>query len=493
MTGTRDLFSAGSLVHSRYRIQAVLGTGGVATVYRATDEPLGRDVALKVIPHGQSGSAELRRVEDEVRLIAGFNHPALVTLFDVVAADDGASSTLVMQLIEGEDLSARIARSPLAPDEAAGIGIAVAGALAFVHEAGVIHRDVKPANILLPATRTPAAMLADFGIARLIDSAGITATGSIIGTASYLSPEQARGAALDGSTDVYSLGLVLLEALTGTRAFPGTAVESVAARITADPAIPDNLGREWAALLRRMVDRDPAARPSARQVEDGLSGRGAPAKTKLLPSAQAATERLVPLGPTEPLSATEPLRSTEPLTASVTPPRFGATAAGRRRWIAVALGVVAVAAVAVALSLSLTGQGGSPAAPGASAPQTEEPLPTTDAAPLDYPVVDGDLGDDLGALQDAVGAVSDDAVARTLGEQVLSVSQASADGDYEGARSGLDALAAAVDDAGLTAGDRDAITRAADDVRSRLDALIREADKPGKDKPGKGDPGPGKP
>ena len=493
MTGTRDLFSAGSLVHSRYRIHSVVGTGGVATVYRATDEQLGREVALKVIPRGEPGSAELRRVEDEVRLIAGFNHPALVTLFDVVAADD-ASSTLVMQFVDGEDLSARITRSALDSAAVAELGIAVAGALAFVHQAGVIHRDVKPANILLPATGMPAAMLADFGIARLIDSASITATGSIIGTASYLSPEQARGGALDGSTDIYSLGLVLLEALTGTRAFPGTAVESVAARMASDPPIPDGIGHEWTALLRRMLDRTPAERPGATEVEKALSRFGAATPTKLLPAADAATERLAPAAVTERLA---PAVATEHL-APVAPTPTTAAPAPRRRKALVAvlvLAAIAALAVAVAVPMTLAGQGDSPA-PSSPESSTSQPTVPTTAAELpaiEYPAVDGELGAALVALQQAVGAVDDDDVARSLGEKVLAVTQSAAGADYEGGRTGLDALTAAVNDAELSASDRDAITRAAEDVRKQLDSVIREADKPGKDKPGEDKPGNDKP
>lgn len=478
-------------MHSRYRILSVVGTGGVATVYRATDEQLGRDVALKVIPHGAVGSAELHRVEDEVRLIANLSHPALVTLFDVVADDAQSTSTLIMQFVDGEDLSARLATGALEPRTVARIGAAVAGALAFVHEAGVIHRDVKPANILLPSTGPQPALLADFGIARLVDSAGITATGTIIGTASYLSPEQARGLALDGSTDVYSLGLVLLEALTGRRAFPGSAVEAIAARMTSDPQIPSELGAAWTGLLSRMLDREPAGRPGAAEVEALLGELDAPTATLVLPVSDAATERLVTEAPTQVLApsaeaptqvlAPSPAASTRVLTHSVTPP--SPTRTSRRSWMILAALIVALLTVVTVFALVNRGGGAvtPPSTPDA-AQTSATATPTPTATPISYPAVEGQLGERLAELQSAVS------VSRELGEKVLSITEASAAGDYETARAELDTLAEQVDAASLSADERDAISDAAEDVRRTLDDLIKQDDKPGKDNPGKDKP-----
>ncbi len=490
MTGSHDRLAAGSLVQSRYRIIETVGVGGVAAVYRATDEQLGRDVALKVIPHGAVGSAELRRVEDEVRLLAGFNHPALVTLYDVESEDGKDSSTLVMQFVEGEDLSARIARGALPPSEVTEIGATVAGALAFVHSSNVIHRDVKPANILLPSNGPQPALLADFGIARLIDSAGVTATGTIIGTASYLSPEQARGAELTSSTDVYSLGLVLLEALTATRAFPGSVVESVAARLGADPTIPSDLGAAWVGLLGRMVDSDPGVRPTAAEVAAELAAMDTPAATLVLPAADVVTERLVPDAATErlvPQAATERLLPAATVAVPVATTALPPASASRppRRGLIVIAVLAALLAIAAVL-FAVTRQSADSVATTPSEPS--QPAETSSAAPLppvSYPSVDGDLGEALSTLQEAVGAIDDEDVAHALGLQVLAATEAAAAGDLESSRSALDALAQAVDDAELSAADRQAITDASEAVRKQLDELIREADKPGNGKPDK--------
>src|SRR5690606_25681043 len=157
-----------------------------------------------------------------------------------------------------------------------------------------IHRDIKPANILLPdadaARPGQHAKLADFGIARIVDGARLTATGKVLGTATYFSPEQALGEPLTPASDVYSLGLVLLESLTGERAFAGTAVESMTARLARDPEVPAELGDSWAGLLRGMTQRMPEARPTARDVSGALARLAdETARTRPLQSADAAT------------------------------------------------------------------------------------------------------------------------------------------------------------------------------------------------------------
>ncbi len=260
----------GTLLAGRYRVEALIGRGGMATVYRASDEALGRTVALKVFNASLADAEDLRRQDEEIRLIARLSHFALVTLFDAVAdtADGGTGqSFIVMQYVHGTDLRQRLLRGFLDPRTVAMMGADLAEALAYVHSQGVVHRDVKPANILLPDRENeatgPQAMLADFGIARIVDGARLTAAGSVLGTANYLSPEQAIGAALSPATDVYSLGLVLLECLTGERCFPGSALESVSARLASDPEIPLHFGRAWHELLRAMTVRDPAERIDA--------------------------------------------------------------------------------------------------------------------------------------------------------------------------------------------------------------------------------------
>jgi eukaryotic-like serine/threonine-protein kinase len=468
-----SIIAPGTLLHDRYRVVSVIGSGGVATVYRATDEQLGRDVALKVIQHPAVAGAELQRIEDEVRLIAGLNHPALVTLFDVVS--DESSSTLVMQLVEGEDLSHELQRGPVAPRRVAAIGAAVAGALAFVHESGVIHRDVKPANILLPSTGPQPALLADFGIARLVDSASITATGTIIGTASYLSPEQARGSQLSGATDVYSLGLVLLEALTGERAFAGTAAESMAARISSDPAIPTSLGKEWTELLTGMLHRDPESRPTAERAQTALAALDSPTRTLVLPAADAATEKLA-AAETERLAPSTPA----PAPSAVPAPR---EPGNRRRGLLVVIALV-LALLVIVIAASLAGRGDDTATQEPSAPMQTSATPTPE--PIEYPEVEGKLGEKLRALEEALIGLDDQQTARALGEQLLVAATAAASGDLESARAALDDFNAIVAESPLSAADRDGVVRASDDLARELDELIRKADKPGNgNKPGK--------
>lgn len=458
-----SIIAPGTFRHDRYRVVSIIGSGGVATVYRATDEQLGRDVALKVIQHSAVAGAELQRIEDEVRLIAGLNHPALVTLFDVVS--DESSSTLVMQLVDGEDLSHELRRGALAPRRVAAIGAAVAGALAFVHEAGVIHRDVKPANILLPGSGPQPALLADFGIARLVDSASITATGTIVGTASYLSPEQALGSPLTVATDVYSLGLVLLEALTGERAFAGTAAESMAARISSDPVIPTTLGNDWTELLSGMLHRDPKKRPAAAELQTALAALDSPTRTLVLPVADAATEKLAAPAPA-PAPALAPAPTPTPSEAKK----------GRRGLLVIVALVLAL--LVVIFVASLAGRGNGTAAPEPSAPEQTSATPTLE--PIVYPEVEGKLGDRLRALEAAVSGLDDQQAARALGEQLLAVATAAADGDLEPARSAMEDFAAMVAESPLSADDRDGVVQASDGVVKELDALIKKANKPGK-------------
>lgn len=264
----------------------MLGRGATASVFRARDESLGREVALKLFSPELGGAAGLGRFEAEMRLVATLNHPALVTFYDAgtdTRVPSEPRTFLSMELIHGPDLHASLRRGPLPAGHAAGLGADLASALDYVHGRGVIHRDIKPANILLTATRpgtVPRPKLTDFGIARIIEGTRVTATGTTVGTAAYLSPEQATGSALGPESDIYSLGLVLLECLTGILEYPGSSVESAVARLRRAPRVPASLGPQWAALLTAMTAMDAAARPAAREVEAALraaSGTGVPA------------------------------------------------------------------------------------------------------------------------------------------------------------------------------------------------------------------------
>ena len=267
-----------------------IGSGGMAEVFRARDELLARDVAVKVFrreldPANSAGGAQ--RQEIELQVLAQLSHPNLITLFDGRIADaDGPNehAYLVMELINGPSLAARLVDGPLPEAEVRAIGSQICQALSYVHGKGMVHRDVKPANILLGTDEVgepgqvdgagqlvqPSAALrarlSDFGIVRLLDSAHLTSVDFMVGTASYLSPEQARGTEVGPAADIYALGLVLLEALTGERTFPGPPMAAVMARLDGPPPIPDRLPAPWPALLAAMTATDPAARPTAAQV-----------------------------------------------------------------------------------------------------------------------------------------------------------------------------------------------------------------------------------
>ncbi len=288
----------GIVLDNRYRLEELLGRGATAEVYRGLDELLARRVAVKVFHRGISDPTAVARQRTEMQVLAKLHHPNLVTVYDArlgvepAPNADGEDSVepdadltyLVMELVQGGTLANRITPTGMAPTDVARIGAAVAGALAAVHSHGLVHRDVKPANILMSTEGD--VKLSDFGIARELAAERLTAAVDVIGTAAYLSPEQARGAEVGPPTDVYALGLVLLEALTGRREFPGQAVESAVARLLRDPVVPDTLPGSWPALLRAMTSADPVRRPTAAQVEATLTGRGQ------LPATPAATATL---------------------------------------------------------------------------------------------------------------------------------------------------------------------------------------------------------
>jgi serine/threonine protein kinase len=242
----------------------------MARVYRAADQALGRTVAIKVFTPGTAGRGDEARQVSETRLLASLSHHALVTLFDAHLPERG-HAFLVMEYIDGGTLDSRLLGGAISETDVAALARELGEALHVVHAAGIIHRDVKPSNILLRPTLTPKSplrpTLADFGIAYLVDATRLTAPGTAIGTAAYLAPEQVRGAAPTPASDIYSLGLVLIEALTGRRAFAQqTPVEAIAARLSIQPDVPSSLSPAWRALLTSMTARDPEARPTAIEV-----------------------------------------------------------------------------------------------------------------------------------------------------------------------------------------------------------------------------------
>ena len=223
-----------------YQIINPLGAGGMGEVYRARDSRLGRDVAIKILPKEMSADpARKQRFEREAKTISSLNHPNICTLHDV-GSQDGVDY-LVMECVEGETLAKRLEKGPLPLEQVLKIGQEIAGALDGAHRSGVVHRDLKPGNVMLTAT---GAKLLDFGLAKessslataatltaVIPTSPVTQEGMIVGTFQYMSPEQIEGKELDRRSDIFSLGAVLYEMLTGKKAFEGKTQLSVASAI----------------------------------------------------------------------------------------------------------------------------------------------------------------------------------------------------------------------------------------------------------------------
>lgn len=382
---------SGRLLGGRYRLQAIAGRGGMAEVWRAVDTVLDRVVAVKLFTPGSGDPAGPIRQQAEMKLLAGLNHPGLVTVYDagVDQTSVGERPYVVMEYVDGPTLASRLAAGPLPAASVAAIGSILADALDYVHARGVVHRDLKPANVLLGRSAAPGlpdatpttVKLADFGIARAVDDARVTKTGMTVGTASYLSPEQVRGERITPASDIYSLALVLLEAFTGHVEYPGSPVEAAIARLTRDPIIPGSVGPVWGPLLAAMTARDPASRPVASQVADRI---------RLTPGAARNATGTAFLPPTDktrvglaPLAVVPPVRvAYRDEAAAVADPVLDAD--GRRIWPwVVAVAIVAILAALLAAALS-TG-GSAPVTPTTSAPTASAQSTPTSTPPSTGP------------------------------------------------------------------------------------------------------------
>ena len=271
---TLALQPGSALLH--YRIVAPLGAGGMGEVYRALDTTLGREVAIKVLPTAFAADAErLARFEREARLLASLNHPNIAAVYGL--HEIGGNRFLAMELVPGETLADRLARGRLPVDEALAIARQIADALAAAHDQGVIHRDLKPGNVQV--TGDGRVKVLDFGLAKGLEAQasgsgdlahsptltfGATVEGVILGTAAYMSPEQARGRAVDRRTDTWAFGAVLFEMLTGRKLFDGPTVPDVlAAVLRAEPdlaALPAAIPAQVKDLVARCLVRDPRRR-----------------------------------------------------------------------------------------------------------------------------------------------------------------------------------------------------------------------------------------
>ena len=261
-------------IADRYQLDEKVGSGGMSSVYRAFDPTLERWVAIKLMHRDISTDPDqLERFRREARAVAQLNHPHVVTVID--AGEDDGAPYIVLELVEGETLKDRIRRDDRLPvSEAVAYAIEIGRALSCAHEHKLVHRDIKPQNILID--RDGRAKLTDFGISRSLEAQGLTATGRVLGTTDYVSPEQALGHDVDGQSDIYSLGIVLYEMLTGDVPFHGENQVSVAMKHVRED-LPDvqaarpEVSARLAAVLDRMTEKDLALRhPDAAAVEADL-------------------------------------------------------------------------------------------------------------------------------------------------------------------------------------------------------------------------------
>ncbi len=276
-----------------YEILSLLGRGGMGEVYRAHDTRLRRDVALKVLPSIRPADPErLRRFEQEARAAAALNHPNILSVYDIGQHD--GFPYIVMELVPGETLAARIRRGPVPLAEALRIGADLADALGAAHAHGIVHRDLKPGNVMCDADGR--LKILDFGLAKMMTSdtdpttltPATTRVGQVLGTPGYMSPEQLLGRPLDHRTDIFSLGVILFELVTGQRPFAGDDVSALrhtalTARVRTPADVDPSVPRSVSALVARMMERDPAGRPDSagalaaelRQLRSGVASTGA--------------------------------------------------------------------------------------------------------------------------------------------------------------------------------------------------------------------------
>jgi eukaryotic-like serine/threonine-protein kinase len=336
------------VIADRYELEELVGTGGMSSVYKARDRLLERNVALKVLhPHYSDDAEYVERFRREARSVAQLSHPHIVTVID--RGEDGGQQFIVFEFIDGENLKQLIGRiGPLPVRRAVELALEIADALAFAHDHDLVHRDVKPQNVLL--TPDGDAKVTDFGIARSLDvEQGVTQTGTVLGTSNYLSPEQASGKPVTPATDVYSLGVVLFELLTGEVPFPGENFVAVAMKHINEPP-PDltekrpDVPLRLVAAVERALEKDPSRRFQS-------MGEFASELQQCLAEMASADEERTFI-------------ATSPVLKQSRPHRVRAT---RRRWPLVALVLLVAAAAVVGGILALgDSKGKKPSGPGGS-------------------------------------------------------------------------------------------------------------------------------
>jgi serine/threonine-protein kinase len=383
---------SGRLVDGRYRLDQVLGRGGMATVWRGVDVRLDRPVAVKVLDESAltNDPTAGERFDREARTVARLTHPNVVAVYDT--GRDGETAYLVMELVDGHSLAARLAGGPLDVGEVITIAVHVCDALSAAHQAGVVHRDIKPENILLG--RTGAVKVCDFGIARLLHTAtaqaNLTGPATAIGTSNYMAPEHVAGDPVDARADLYALGCVLYAMLTGDPPFIGDSPLGVVSQHLHRPPPSVRSRRadvpaELDTLITDLLAKSPADRPAdAGQVRDRLTAIDPPSGGPAATASGAATPARWPSGRAAVVAATRPLPTadapglTRPTDLAPSRPRTGALAAIVAAVVAV---VFVVAIVAALIDDRSTGQGADPSVSASSAPAAPTTGPPTTAPP----------------------------------------------------------------------------------------------------------------
>ena len=329
----------------RYEVEGPLGTGGMAEVWKGHDRVLNRTVAIKtLLPQFARDASFVDRFRREAQAAARLNHPGIVSVYD--SGTDGDTPYIVMQYIEGKTLADFLGSGKtLPPMQAATIGQEIAEALGAAHAQGVIHRDIKPANVMI--TREGKVLVMDFGIARLISGPETAPqTSAVLGTASYLSPEQAQGHSVDARSDIYALGVVLYEMLTGRPPFTGDSPMAIAYKqVNATPEAPSSVNPdvppELDAVVMRALSKNPANRyQTGQEFGDDLERvrtGGQVMATPLLPAGGEATQVI-----------------SRPQPTSVLPPREPDPGSPRKTWVAVLLAILVMALLAAGAYLAVT-------------------------------------------------------------------------------------------------------------------------------------------
>lgn len=359
----QDLDLTGSTLHGRYRVDSQLGKGGMGTVYRAADLRLSRQVALKVLaPELIAHPTARRRMAQEANALARIEHPNVVRVLDVF--DEGALMVLVLELVTGGDLGGRIRGGAMPVADAAAMLAGMLGGLGAIHAAGLVHRDIKPDNVLLSVAQVP--KLTDLGVARDTQAVQKTQLGARIGTPEYMSPEQAQGIPVDLRSDLYAAALVFYEMLTGRLPFTGTTeLDLLAARVQRDPdltALPGDAA-VYLGFLTKSLAREPS---------DRFADSAEMAAALAAPQGVARREPVSPPMPAAPLPAAEAAWTASPPLPQPTPARAPAKSSSTVGWL-----VGGLALVGILVGFAVISQTGSSGGSSAASSNSDSPVPSS--------------------------------------------------------------------------------------------------------------------